>query len=56
MREKFFDNVDGHTITYIHCTPCWALERRYRGLGDLNACNFSDVKEEWPGMVIDMIT
>jgi hypothetical protein len=55
MREKFFDNVDGHTITYIHCTPCWALERRYRGLGDLNACNFSDVKEGWPGMVIDHV-
>ena len=55
MREKFFDNVDGHTITYIHCTPCWALERRYRWLGDLNACNFSDVKEGWPGMVIDHV-
>ncbi len=31
------------------------LERRYRGLDDLDACNFSDVKEGWPGMVIDHV-
>ncbi len=31
------------------------LQRRYRGLSDLDACFLMEGKEEWPGMVINHV-
>ncbi len=41
----------------IHCTPCWALERPYRGFIDLDAFLlwYLAGKEGWPGMVKDNV-
>jgi hypothetical protein len=41
----------------ILSTPCWALERRNKGLSDLDACWYCDwqEKEGRPGMVKDHV-
>ena len=55
MRENFLKMLMGTQLRIYIVHHVWTLERRYRGLNDLDACNFSDVKEGWPGMVKDHV-
>jgi len=55
MRENFLKMLMGSQLRIYNVHHVWTLERRYSGLGDLDACYFSDGKEGWPGMVIDHV-
>ncbi len=48
MRENFSKMLMGTQLRIYNVHHVWTLERRYRGLGDLDACYFSDGKEGWP--------
>jgi hypothetical protein len=43
MRENFLKMLMGTQLRIYIVHHVWTLERRYRGLDDLDACYFSDI-------------